>query len=83
MLTIPRISGRSSFTTTSPTRLRPRVRSVSRWFCLQPIRLFVWVVGVGTLLAGVVQLVRYLLLKRGKREHTLDRVTVEHENRGS
>lgn len=30
-----------------------------------------------TLLAGVVQLVRYLLLKRGNREHTLDRVTGE------
>lgn len=30
-----------------------------------------------TLLAGVVQLVRYLLLKRGNREHTLDRVTAE------
>lgn len=30
-----------------------------------------------TLLAGVVQLVRYLLLKRGNREHTLDAVTAE------
>lgn len=30
-----------------------------------------------TLLAGVVQLVRYLLLKRGHREHTLERVTAE------
>ena len=29
------------------------------------------------LLAGVVQLVRYLLLKRGNREHTLERVTAE------
>ena len=30
----PRISGRSSLTTTSPIRLRPSERSVSRWFCL-------------------------------------------------
>ena len=31
------------------------------------------------LLAGVVQLVRYLLLKRENREHTLDRVTAEQK----
>ena len=29
--------GRSSLTTTSPIRFSPRVRSVSRWFCLPPI----------------------------------------------
>src|SRR5690606_2900566 len=34
---IPRISGRSSLTTTSLMRLRPSVRSVSRWFGLRPI----------------------------------------------
>lgn len=31
-----------------------------------------------TLLAGIVQLVRYLLLKKGHREHTLEAVTHEH-----
>src|SRR5690606_36619144 len=41
--TMPRISGRSSFTAVSPIRLRPRVRSVSRWFCLPPMADFVWV----------------------------------------
>src|SRR5690606_19701695 len=41
--TMPRISGRSSLTTTSPIRFRPRVRSVSRWFCLPPISDFNWV----------------------------------------
>ena len=34
---MPRISGRSSLTTTSPIRLRPSVRRVSRWLALQPI----------------------------------------------
>src|SRR6266496_4139107 len=34
---MPRISGRSSLTTTSWTRLRPSERSVCRWFCLLPI----------------------------------------------
>src|SRR5690606_11723701 len=34
VLTMPRISARSSFTAVSPIRLRPSVRSVSRWFCL-------------------------------------------------
>ena len=34
MLTMPRISGRSSLTTTSPMRFRPSVRSVSRWLLL-------------------------------------------------
>src|SRR6478609_5841309 len=43
VLTIPRISGRSSLTTTSPMRFRPRLRSVSRWFCLPPISERVWV----------------------------------------
>src|SRR5829696_313843 len=43
VLTIPRISGRSSLTTTSPMRFRPRLRSVSRWFCLPPISDRVWV----------------------------------------
>src|SRR6266496_3427394 len=33
---MPRISGRSSLTTTSWTRLRPSERSVCRWFCLLP-----------------------------------------------
>lgn len=32
-----------------------------------------------TLLAGVVQLVRYLLVKRVNREHTLERVTAEQK----
>ena len=36
--TMPRISGRSSLTTTSSIRLSPSERSVSRWFCLPPIR---------------------------------------------
>ena len=40
---MPRISGRSSLTTTSPIRLRPRVRSVSRWFCLPPMPDLRWV----------------------------------------
>src|SRR6476661_2441868 len=43
VLTIPRISGRSSLTTTSPMRFRPRLRSVSRWFCLPPISERIWV----------------------------------------
>src|SRR4051794_15395237 len=34
---MPRISGRSSLTTTSDSRLRPSERSVSRWFCLPPM----------------------------------------------
>src|SRR6478609_258922 len=41
--TIPRISGRSSLTTTSPMRFRPRERRVSRWFCFPPISERVWV----------------------------------------
>src|SRR6478609_1506302 len=40
---MPRISGRSSLTTTSPMRFRPSVRSVSRWFCLPPMPDFFWV----------------------------------------
>src|SRR5439155_9211100 len=40
---MPRISGRSSFTTTSLIRLRPSERSVSRWFCFDPIPDRVWV----------------------------------------
>src|SRR5665647_975840 len=43
VLTIPRISGRSSLTTTSWTCFRPRERSVSRWFCSPPIPERVWV----------------------------------------
>ena len=34
---MPRISGRSSLTTTSPIRFSPSVRSVSRWFFLRPM----------------------------------------------
>ena len=34
--TMPRISGRSSFTTVSWIRLRPRERSVWRWLSLAP-----------------------------------------------
>ena len=34
---MPRISGRSSLTTTSPIRLRPSVRRVSRWLALTPM----------------------------------------------
>src|SRR5690348_10041056 len=40
---MPRISGRSSLTTTSDSRLRPSERSVSRWFCLPPIPDLTWV----------------------------------------
>src|SRR5450759_3802192 len=43
MLTIPRISGRSSLTTTSWTCFRPSERNVSRWFCSPPIPERVWV----------------------------------------
>src|SRR5690606_21390526 len=43
VLTMPRISARSSFTAVSPIRLRPSVRSVSRWFCLPPMADLVWV----------------------------------------
>ncbi len=39
---MPRTSGRSSLTTTSPIRLRPSVRSVSRWFCLPPMPDRIW-----------------------------------------
>src|SRR3712207_2541219 len=41
--TIPRISGRSSWTTESLTRLRPRERSVWRWLGLVPIADRIWV----------------------------------------
>src|SRR6185437_5001417 len=41
--TMPRISGRSSFTTVSWIRLRPRDRSVWRWLCLAPMTDRVWV----------------------------------------
>src|SRR3954466_3509981 len=44
VLTIPRISGRSSLTTTSRRRLRPSVRSVSRWLCVPPIGDRLWVI---------------------------------------
>src|SRR5690349_206017 len=40
---MPRISGRSSFTTVSWTRLRPRDRSVWRWLSLAPMTDRVWV----------------------------------------
>src|SRR5699024_10797841 len=40
---MPRISGRSSFTTVSPMRLRPRPRRVARWVWLPPISDRVWV----------------------------------------
>src|SRR5204863_2451067 len=40
---MPRISGRSSFTTTSLIRFRPSVRSVSRWLRLDPILDRTWV----------------------------------------
>src|SRR6266571_4295090 len=40
---MPRISGRSSFTTTSLIRLSPSVRSVSRWLRLDPIPDRTWV----------------------------------------
>src|SRR2546430_5514381 len=40
---MPRISGRSSFTTTSLIRFRPSVRSVSRWLRLHPILDRTWV----------------------------------------
>ena len=43
MKIMPRISGRSSLTTTSLIRLRPSVRSVSRWFGLRPIPDRTWV----------------------------------------
>src|SRR5688572_10397606 len=41
--TIPRISGRSSWTTVSLIRFRPRERSVSRWFFLRPMADRTWV----------------------------------------
>src|SRR5690606_10143025 len=40
---MPRISGRSSFTTESPMRLRPRPRRVARWLWVPPISERVWV----------------------------------------
>src|SRR5262249_17457399 len=40
---MPRISGRSSLTTTSLIRLRPSVRSVSRWLRFAPISERTWV----------------------------------------
>src|SRR5699024_9860997 len=40
---MPRISGRSSFTTESPMRLRPRPRRVARWVGVPPISDRVWV----------------------------------------
>src|SRR5699024_5349816 len=40
---MPRISGRSSFTTVSPMRLRPRPRRVARWLWVPPISERVWV----------------------------------------
>src|SRR5262249_42469908 len=40
---MPRISGRSSFTTTSLIRFRPNVRSVSRWLRFDPISDRTWV----------------------------------------
>src|SRR5699024_10286897 len=43
VLTIPRISGRSSLTTTSPMRFRPRLRRVLRWLSRPPISERVWV----------------------------------------
>src|SRR5690606_14309939 len=42
-LTMPRISGRSSTTETSPMRLSPSERSVARWFCSRPIAERTWV----------------------------------------
>src|SRR6266545_7232268 len=42
-LSMPRISGRSSLTTTSPRRLRPRPRTVARWSGGRPIRERFWV----------------------------------------
>src|SRR3954471_5617710 len=41
--TIPRISGRSSWTTESLIRLSPSERSVCRWFGLVPIADLIWV----------------------------------------
>src|SRR3712207_3759683 len=40
---MPRISGRSSLTTTSLIRFSPSERSEFRWFCLAPISDFSWV----------------------------------------
>src|SRR3954447_13011145 len=40
---MPRISGRSSWTTESWMRFRPSERSVSRWFFLRPIADLTWV----------------------------------------
>src|SRR4051794_6172937 len=40
---MPRISGRSSLTTTSLIRFRPSDRRESRWFCLRPISDRIWV----------------------------------------
>src|SRR5690606_8981855 len=43
VLTYPRVCESSGRTTESPIRLRPRLRSVSRWFCFSLTLDLIWV----------------------------------------